>query len=179
LIWCNVSAPNSVVNVDAILLMGPPGSGKSTLGNELHKRGFAIFTELEPLIVEMFGQGEAFVPKRPQAHRWIRDFYRQQLAEANLPVVIETTGIGDREFLQELAQSHALMLVMLRTPRDVCLDRVRTRPKGRNVNAPGKPAQEYHDYWHSQIRPTYDFALSVSGTDLEQAVGAIHDVLET
>jgi len=159
--------------------MGPPGSGKSTLGNELNNRGFATYTELEPLIVEMFGQGEAFVPKRPQAHRWIRNFYRQQLAEANLPVVIETTGIGDREFLQELAQSYSLLLVMVKTSRDICLDRIRTRPKGRNVGAPGKPVQEFHDYWHSQIKPTYEFNLSVSGTDLERALRAIHVALET
>jgi predicted kinase len=159
--------------------MGPPGSGKSTLGNELDNRGFATYTELEPLIVEMFGQGEAFVPKRPQAHRWIRNFYRQQLVEANLPVVIETTGIGDREFLQELAQRYSLLLVMLTTPRDLCLDRIGTRPKGRNVNAPGKPMQQFYDDWHSQTKPTYEFDLSVSGTDLERAVATIHAALES
>jgi hypothetical protein len=46
----------------------------------------------------MFGQGQSFVPKRPLAHRRIRDFYTRRLAEeATLPVVIETTGIGDTD----------------------------------------------------------------------------------
>ena len=164
-------------SIDAILLMGPPGCGKSTLGNELHNRGIAAYTELEPLIVEMFGSGDDFVPKRPQAHRWIRDFYRQQLANTKLPIVIETTGIGDRRFLQELVQNHSLLLVMLTTSREICVDRVRTRPKGRNVDAPGKSFQEYYDDWHSQTKPTYTFDLSVSGTDLEQAVRAIDAAL--
>lgn len=168
-----------MASIDAILLMGPPGCGKSTLGNALKNRGVAVYTELEPLIVEMFGQGEAFVPNRLRAHRWIRNFYREQLAEAKLPVVIETTGIGDRDFLQELADHHSLLLVMLTTSRDVCLDRIRTRPKERNVNAPGKPMGKFYDDWHSQTKPSYEFDLSVSGTDLERAVEAIRVTLET
>jgi len=167
-----------MAGVDAILLMGPPGSGKSTLGNELHGRGIATYTELEPLIVEMFGQGRAFVPKRPRAHRWIREFYRQQLAEANLPVVIETTGISDREFLQELAECYALLRVLLTTSCEICLDRVRTRPKGHNVGAPEKPMAQFYDDWHSQTKPSYAFDLPVSGTDLEQAVAAIRAALD-
>jgi hypothetical protein len=127
----------------------------------------------------MFGPGEDFVAKRPQAHRWIRDFYRQQISEGKLPIVIETTGIGDRAFLRELAQHYSLLLVMLTTPRDMCLDRTNARPKGRNVNAPGKPMSEFYDDWHAQTKPTYDLDLSATGTDLELAVVAILAALET
>lgn len=176
--FVNLDATYSVTGVNAILLMGPPGSGKSTLGHELNRQGLATYTELEPLIVEVFGSGESFVPKRPQAHRWIRDFYRQQLRDGSLPIVIETTGIGDRAFLEELAETHSVVLVMLDTPRDVCLDRLEHRPKGRHVGAPGKPAAQFHDDWHSQTKPTYEFHLSVSGTDLERAVRDVHATLD-
>ena len=40
---------------DVVILMGPPGTGKSYLGNRLRERGVASYLEIEPLIVEEFG----------------------------------------------------------------------------------------------------------------------------
>ena len=42
-------------SMDVIVLMGPPGSGKSFLCNELNARGIASYRELEPLIRKRFG----------------------------------------------------------------------------------------------------------------------------
>jgi hypothetical protein len=39
--------------------------------------------------------------------------------------------------------------------------------------------QQFYDDWHSQTKPTYEFDLSVSGTDLERAVATIHAALES
>lgn len=170
------------VNLDVVLLMGPPGSGKSFLGNQLNLRGVVSYTELEPILMEIFGTGEDFVRHRPEAHAWIRNFYREQLAGAVQPVGIETTGISDRPFLEELSGSHRMLFVKVATPREVCIERVRTRPGGRNIN---KPADQrtvstgsFYDYWHGEIAPGYEFDLSVPGTDVASAVEQIQQAIE-
>ena len=97
-----------------ILLMAPPGSGKSTLGNELNRQ-----------------------------------------------------GIAGRDFIDEMCSQYRVLFVKLGTPRELCLERVRNRPKGRNINPDTEAfVGKFYDDWHSNVAPTYDFGLSVSGTDL-------------
>ena len=158
--------------------MGPPGSGKSTIGNRLNARGIASYVELEPIIVKKFGEGEEFIPKRPEAHRWIRDFYREQITTSEKPVVYETTGISDRDFHQELSTNYKLFYVGVVTCRSLCLERVKTRPRGHNVNASSVSTGEFYDYWYSEIEPTYKFDLLVDGTDVDGAVGKIAKELD-
>jgi predicted ATPase len=55
--------------VDVLLLMGPPGSGKSYLGNQLNARGVISYTELEPMLMETFGTNNWRVPSCPSALR--------------------------------------------------------------------------------------------------------------
>lgn len=158
--------------------MGPPGSGKSTLGNALEKTGLGSYTELEPLVVEKFGEGDAFIPNRPRAHAWIRNFYREQVRTCHLPVVYETTGIGDREFINELSQQYALLFCKVVASKTLCLDRIRTRSKGRNVNASPYTPGDFYDFWYAEIEPTYGFDVSAPGTDIEKSLLCIEAALK-
>jgi len=161
-----------------ILLMAPPGSGKSTLGNELNRQGVASYTELEPKLKEMFGKGEEFAKHRPKAHLWIWEFYRRELKEATLPVVMETTGIAGRDFIDEMSSQYGMLFVKLATPKEICLERVRTRPKGRNINDSNEAYfDNFYDEWHGKTAPTYDFDLTVSGTDLTSDVRLIRETI--
>jgi len=74
--------------VDLIVVMGPPGSGKSTLGNELDRLGIASYSDLEPRLVERYGTGDAFAKRRSEVHEWIWNFYRRQLETEILPVEV-------------------------------------------------------------------------------------------
>ncbi|MGI9328081.1 MAG: hypothetical protein ACR2PZ_22865 [Pseudomonadales bacterium] len=164
--------------IDLVYLMGPPGSGKSTLGNELNRLGIADFTDLEPMLVRKYGSGEKFAKQRPMVHRWIRNFYREQLTTVSLPVVVETTGIGDRPFLEELCTKYRVLFVKLDTPRDQCVARVGSRASGQHVNEHSSEATgRFFDYWHSEIEQSYQFALTVTGRSLADDAKAIQQAL--
>ncbi len=47
--------PKSMSSLEVIVLMGPPGSGKSFLGNRLKQQGIVDYVEREPILVETFG----------------------------------------------------------------------------------------------------------------------------
>jgi predicted kinase len=174
-----VSADPGSKPIRMILLMAPPGSGKSTLGNELNRQGVASYTELEPKLMELFGEGEEFAKNRPTAHLWIWDFYRRALKETRLPVVMETTGIAGRDFIEEMRARYRLLFVKLDTPKAICLERVRTRPRGRHVNDADEAFFEnFYTHWHTNVAPTYDFGLTVSGTDLSSDVSLIRETID-
>lgn len=59
---------------DAIVLMGPPGSGKSHLGRVLQERGIGSYRELEPLLRETFGSGREFNARIREAGAFVWDF---------------------------------------------------------------------------------------------------------
>jgi predicted kinase len=163
-----------------ILLMAPPGSGKTTLGNELNRQGIASYSELEPKLIQLYGEGDEFAKHRATAHLWIWDFYRSELRESSLPVIMETTGIAGRDFINEVGSQHNMLFVKLDTPREVCLARLRVRPRGRNINEGTEESSgEFYDNWHANVAPTYDFGLTVSGTNIVADVCLIRKKIST
>jgi len=164
---------------DGVVLMGPPGSGKSFLGNQLARRGIASYAELEPILVEKFGRGAEFLANKRAVVRFIRESYAQQLRDARGPVAFESTGVSDRPLLEELLREHALLLVKLETPKATCLERVASRPQDRNIGNDREATARFYDFWYRDIEPTYDFAVSVDGTNVEAALRDVARLLSS
>ena len=119
----------------------------------------------------------AFARKREEAHAWIRNFYRLEVISSELPVVYETTGMSDRKFHEELSVSSRLFYVKVVTSRKMCTDRVQSRPKGKHTNAMPDTVSDFYDHWYSEIEHTYQFDLSVDGTDTDKACRRIHQIM--
>jgi adenylate kinase family enzyme len=165
---------------DAIVLMGPPGSGKSFLGNDLSRRGITSFVELEPILRQRFGTGEAFRARIREAGALLVRSYREQLARSALPVAFESTGVSDRAILEELMRDHRVGLARVKTARAICVARVVSRPAGANINetADRELVGRLYDRWTREIAPTYRFDLEVDGTDVEAAALSLRAFLE-
>jgi adenylate kinase family enzyme len=164
---------------DAVVLLGPPGSGKSFLGNRLAECAIASYVEVEPILRERFGAGAAFQARIREAGAFIVDFYREQLACAARPVAFESTGVVDRPLLQRLARDHSVAFVRVNAPRATCVERVVSRPSGANIasTTDRELVGRFWDRWNREIAPAFDFDLEVDGTDVEAATTSLRAFL--
>jgi predicted kinase len=161
--------------VDALVLMGPPGSGKSFLGRRLRQSGVASYVELEPILVDRFGQGAEFASNKQAALELISQSYTRQLESGEELVVFESTGISDRSVLESLMQRYTIEIVKICTPKDVCLSRIASRKHGSNLTNDRETNARLYDYWYDVIEPTYAFSCEVDGTDAEAAVSRMRE----
>jgi gluconate kinase len=157
--------------------MGPPGSGKSYIGNSLATEKIASYLELEPLLVEKFGKGAEFLSNKDAALRFIRESYSEQLQHARGPVAFESTGVSDRALIESLRREYQFLLVKVETPRDTCVARVASRPGHLNIGNDVAASARFYDFWYRDIEPTYRFAASVDGTNVDAAVRDIANLL--
>ena len=160
---------------DGIVLLGAEGSGKSFLGNALRERGVASYRELEPILREKFGTGEAFRERLREVGEYVRASYFEQLRKSALPVAIESAGALDRPLLEALQRDYRMALVHVRTDRALCIERMASRPPGGNIGYTTDRAilSRIHDRWQRTVFPSYRFNLTVPGDDTEAAVSAI------
>ena len=162
---------------DGVVLMGPPGSGKSYLGAALRDAGVARYEEIEPLLVARFGTGAAFAGRKDEALAFIREQYERLLDVPGLPVVIESTGVSDRPMIEAFSERYRLAFVAVDTRRDVCIERVRTRGTCANLSNDVEATGRFHDYWHAEVAPSYAFEVRISGVDAVGAVGVVRGLL--
>ncbi len=158
-------------SLDAIILMGPFGSGKSYLGRCLRHEGIADYIELEPIIYDLFGKGDEFDLERATAY--LRSSYYDQLSSRKRLVAFESTGVVQRPLLLEIMEKYEIALVRVCTPKELCLVRVINRNLTSNNPIEVSKATAFFDYWRDEIAPTYHFALEVDGTDEQSALQAI------
>jgi shikimate kinase len=165
---------------DALVLMGPPGSGKSFLGRHLAATRVAAYVEMEPLLAERFGRGEAFAARIAEAGAFLWSSYVDQLATSKLPVAFESTGVSDRALLDALHRSYRVAFVRVETPRFVCAERVVTRGTRRNIASTDDAERvgRFYDLWCERVAPTLRFDAIVDGADVAAAAQVIREMLE-
>lgn len=124
--------------LEAIVLLGPPGSGKTAIGEELAERFGYRYVDYEAVLVEKYGPVELFVRYKKQAIPELHRTILNSIDSAQMPIVVETTALSERDFIENLVTSHRTFTALLSTSLETALERIELRPRGRNLsNSPG------------------------------------------
>jgi shikimate kinase len=167
-----------IMPIQAIVLIGPPGAGKSYLGRYLADLGIAHYTEFEPILVHQFGQGAQFAQNKHAALAFLREQYHQEFKNLSHVVVLESTGLSDRPIIEEIARQYRCLFVKVNTAKDVCIERVSHRQRGRNISNDVEAAQAFYDFWQKEIAPSFAFDVVVTGEYVDEAIKQIRSALK-
>jgi shikimate kinase len=116
-----------------VVLLGAPGSGKSTLGEALGRRGLR-WRDREPEILARWGSRAAFAAAKAEALPALHADIRAWVAEGGAPAVVESTGLSDAPLLDTLARDHECLVVRLDVSAEGAAARVAGREAGRHLS---------------------------------------------
>lgn len=117
----------------AVVLLGPPGSGKSTVGTELGRLGLA-WRDWEPRLLEAWGDRQQFLANKEAALAGLHAELRAFIESADSAAVLESTGLSDRDFLDELQREQpGTLFVRLDVSETEALRRAAGRLQGRHL----------------------------------------------
>ena len=145
-----------------IALIGPPGSGKTYLGQRIQAQLGLAFRDVERELVERYGSRASFVKDKSAALAALEGEVRERLAASPVPVVIESTGLSDGPMLVRLGQEFPVLWIKVHAPRELCVARVQSRGGGGNLSNDPQQAAEFHDFWLREVEPRYSFDLQVA-----------------
>jgi len=115
-----------------LILFGPPAAGKSTIGTELGRLGFR-WREWEMDILESWGTRDAFVANKAVALPRLQADITAWLDAGGPTAAIESTGLSDAAFLDELERAGGCYVVRIDVGDDEAARRLATRARGRHL----------------------------------------------
>jgi predicted kinase len=118
--------------VDALILVGPNGVGKSTVGRALASTGRFEYLDLEAFFVRRYGSLEAYRIERERAYDQFEASVREAIACGRLPIVFEEVGLNESAIamLAALRRDYHIVVIELIARVDVCIQRAVQRKGG-------------------------------------------------
>lgn len=115
-----------------VILAGPPGSGKTTIGRCLQTEFGYDFEDREAAMLERWGSRKEFRRHRDEALAEIHREFVQRAGTPGPPLVFETTALTERPFVEQLQREANCFTVVLTVSLEVALGRIASRQQGRN-----------------------------------------------
>lgn len=131
-----------------IVLVGPKGSGKTTIGRMLEQRLGARFIAVEAVAKRVLAEMGNVVDER-YARRAFEEIVREleQAARAHAVMVIESTGASSETaaFFAALRERFDVRFVRVRATRDTCADRIETRDQSAQIQVSRELVEQMYE----------------------------------
>ncbi len=143
--------------------MGPPGSGKTSIGLALAARGY-WFEDREVALLDRYGSIDEFRRQKDQAvARLHADFLAAMQAETRR-WVYESTALTERDFVARLREEFGGFVVRLDVPMETALERVAARAAGANLsNAAEATRRTWQLCTESYATMAFDLTIDTTG----------------
>ena len=82
--------------------------------------------------------------------------------------IFEIGAFSQQETARRLREDFETILVLVEAPRDVRLQRLRDRERGRNLSQDPQESMKYEDAFESEIKPKFDVAFRIANAALAE-----------
>ncbi len=144
-----------------LVLVGPKGSGKTTLGRFLEGEPGVHFLEVEAIAKSVLSEMGGVIDEHYASRAFEAIAERvEQISGQYRIIVIETTGASEETpaFLGRLARAHEVSLVRVRARAETCAERIRTRDQSRQVDVTPELIAKMHERTEA-LSLNWDFEL--------------------
>lgn len=157
-----------------VVLLGAPGCGKTAVGAELAAFGLR-WREWEREILERWGSRDKFAANKPEALDLLHDEMLAFIENSEIAVAIETTGLSDAAFLDELSVAHRLFVVRLDVSQAEATRRIREREHDRHLSDDAESNRAIWRAFYERVAPHRhsDLVIDTEQTSAKQAAATI------
>jgi hypothetical protein len=161
-----------------VVLLGAPGSGKSAIGALLGASGFR-WREWEPIILERWGSRESFLAAKAEALPLLHREIRSWIDEDGPVAVIESTGLSDAAFLDDLDAAGDCFVARLDVSEREALRRVASREPGRHLSDDTAANAAVWRAFRDVVVPTRrcDVVIDTDTTSAVEAAGLVRSAV--
>jgi shikimate kinase len=128
-----------------IVLVGPPGSGKTAVGRALGDLGY-WFEDREAMLVARYGSVDHFRLRKTEAVALIHEDFLAALPAEPRPWVYESTALTEGDWVRRLRREFGGFVVRLEVALDVASGRVSARNPDANLASEASAAEFL---WHA------------------------------
>ena len=157
-----------------VVLLGPPGGGKTTVGTELGRLGFR-WREWEIDILQRWGSRAEFVANKATALPALQRDIRAWIESDGEPAAIESTGLSDGPFLDALARDLPCFVVRFDVSEAEAERRLAQRARGRHLTDDLAGNRRVRREYETYVLPhrTVDLVIDSDHTTAATAAGQI------